>query len=208
MLVLHNRQFVISIQELCPGPAWASVDIAPSFKRSYNMQLRLTHTNGAITLGHQLGDHSGRFVKIEWPYLYTDAAAMLAVFFGADASSGAISSSPALLAKALKLPISARQLRWGGMNWFPHSRVQGVRRLFRDQRLHIPTLTVERRPEQTLTAMPSVEDARLALASDLVNTAHGLARRSNKIHVSLTAGIDSRTVFAAFLSAGVKFDAY
>jgi hypothetical protein len=208
MLTLHNRQFVISKQEVCPGPDWTSVDIAPSFKLSHNISLRLTRTNGTITLGHQVGDHSGRFVKIEWPYLYADAAAMLAVYFGADASSGAISSSPALLAKSLKLPISARQLRWGGMNWFPHSRVQGVRRLFRDQRLHIPTLTVERRPEQTLTVMPSIENARLTLASDLVSTAHGLARRSNKINVSLTAGIDSRTVFAAFLSAGVKFDAF
>jgi hypothetical protein len=208
MLALHNRQFVISKQEVFPGPDWASVNIAPTFKLSHNTSLRLTHTNGAITLGDQLGDHSGRFVKIEWPHLYTDAAAMLAVYFGADASSAAISSSPALLAKALKLPISARQLRLGGMNWFPHSRVQGARRLFRDQRLHIPTLRVERRPEQTLTAMPSVEDARFALASDLINTARDLARRSNKIYVSLTAGMDSRTVFAAFLSAGIKFDAY
>ena len=207
-LTLHNRQFVISKQEVCPGPDWAYVDIAPSFKLSYQTNLRLTHTKGTITLGHQLGEYSGRFVKIEWPYLYTDAAAMLAVYYGADPSSAAISSSPALLAKALKLPISARQLRWGGMSWFPHCRVQGARRLFRDQRLHIPTLTVERRPEQALTAWPSVEAARLALATDLTNTAHDLARRSNKIYVSLTAGLDSRTVFAAFLSAGIKFDAY
>src|SRR6516165_520687 len=113
-LTLHNRQFVISKQEVCPGPDWAYVDIAPSFKLSYQTNLRLTHTKGTITLGHQLGAYSGRFVKIEWPYLYTDAAAMLAVYYGADPSSAAISSSPALLAKALKLPISTRQLRWGG----------------------------------------------------------------------------------------------
>jgi hypothetical protein len=222
---LHQRQFIIATHEILHAKGWQSLKLSDEFILSFQSALRIesvpNRDRKILLLGEryaiaELPSHekltelcSGRFAIIEWPYIYGDATNLLSIFYSAASGEPIISSSPALLAVYGSFGQSERKLHWGGINWFPGpgSRVNLGRKLLRDQRLHIPSLQVEHFP-RTIEPCDSFEAARESLATSLVALAQQISGRSQTVYLALTAGRDSRTLAAAFLAAGLRFETF
>jgi hypothetical protein len=221
-IAVHRRQFVISKETVALDQDWRSVLLSNEFHLSYHNDLRVRSETvadrrfivigDAFSCGHDGAQHdlshgrSGRFAWIEWPYLYQDSSALLPIYY-ADAPSGPlITSSLALAAKLAGADVIRRAIKWGAMNWTPppDSFVAGVRKLLRDQRLFIPSASVEFE-DRAIRPAASFDEAKTLLASDLTNASRSVGESSETVYLALTAGLDSRTLLSSLLAAGVKF---
>lgn len=221
-IALHKRQFCIARSRYEFGPDWCHIALPEGFVLSYQADLalrRIRNETGETTILGQCfssvsgsmerGDLAGRFAILNWPYLQTDAAGLMALYYGGSELQPFVTSSPALaarLAEADQLPI---QLKWRiGINWIPSpgSRVAGVARLMRDQMLEIPRLAVEFLPRD-VTPSDSVPEAGHLLIAGLIHVFKQIEETHDKVYLALTAGLDSRTLFAALLAGGIKFEA-
>ena len=221
-IVLHRRQFCIARSRYEFGPDWRCLDLPDGFILSYQTDLsiqRIRNGTGETTIlgrcfssvpqSMERCDLAGRFAILNWPYVQTDAAGLMSLYYGGDALRPFVTSSPALaahLAEADHLPI---ELKWKiGLNWIPTpgSRVAGVARLMRDQMLEIPHLAVEFFPRDVIPS-DSVEQAAHILSSGLIHVLRQVEESHGKVYLALTAGLDSRTLFGALLAADVKFEA-
>ncbi len=131
---------------------------------------------------------AGRWVLITGDDLRPDACGMLGVFH----SAGWASSSPALLEGKREPPLSREA---GAMNWYPPPRSGkvGVARLLPSQVLDLRTGRVVHQPLLTTPSGPP---------EDRLITA--LGRLSGPLWLPLTGGLDSRTLLAASVAAGVE----
>ena len=132
--------------------------------------------DGRDDLSHEL---SGRFTWIDWPYLYTDASALLPVYYTGHLDEPLITSSVALAAKLADAAVSRRSIRWGGLNWTPPpgSSVSNLGKLLRDQRLYIPSAAVEF-VDRSIRPAASFDQAKQRLASDLTTISRSVGKRS------------------------------
>ena len=154
-------------------------------------------------------DLAVRFAILNWPDLQTDAAGLMALYYGGTRHQPFVTSSPALAAQLGATARSRIQLKWKvGLNWIPSpgSRAVGVARLLRDQTLNIPGLAVAfcARP---VTPLCSVAESEHMLASGLAHVFQQISKSHGKIYLALTAGLDSRTLFAVLLTSGIRFEA-
>jgi hypothetical protein len=226
-LAVHRRQFVIAKEPVLVNQDWRSLILSNEFHLSHQADLpvRIVERSarrlviigqtfagedgdGRDDLSHDLSHAlSGRFTWIDWPYLYTDASALLPVYYTDHRAEPLITSSVALAAKLANAAVSRRPIRWGGLNWTPppRSSVPNLGKLLRDQRLHIPSATVEF-VDRAIRPAASFDQAKQRLASDLTAISRAVGKSSGTIYLALTAGLDSRTLLSALLAAGVRFE--
>jgi hypothetical protein len=156
---------------------------------------------------------AGRFVTLRWPDLTPDAAALLGLHHGAHAGRRVVASSPALAAFALHGAARAPDLgltldHRSHLNYvpMPGAPYAGLRKLLHDQALDLAAFAVRHRPSPILR-LGSHDAALVALAGGLVRFAEELKRRTlGKVYLPLTAGLDSRTIAAAFAAVGLDFE--
>ena len=210
----HRRQFVISRQKF-EMEGWKHYNLENelflSFQEDLLFNVRLPQRT--VVLGLELLDGcSGRYVKIDGTTLRGDALGLLPVYYGFGPSGPVVSSSPALIGL---LTESERDIRGiegtsiinGWFTWIPlpSSPFPGIQRLFADQSIDLVTLKVSA-VEKRITASGDIDHGTERLAGYLVDFARALP--DARIAVALTAGLDSRLIFAAFLASGVKFETF
>jgi hypothetical protein len=160
------------------------------------------------------GRGAGRYATIEWPLVAPDAGALLALHYGVREGRAAVSSSARLAAEALdgtpRRIEGAAPLRCGtAFNYIPAPGTPyvGVHKLFHDQAFRLTDCSVTHRASP-IAPLASYDAALGALAGELVRFAEELgARTRGKVWLPLTAGLDSRTLAAAFLAADLPFEA-
>ena len=222
-LRLHRRQFVVARAPVAVDETWRSRDLPGGWVLSHQQDLELAAAGDPdrpdIVLGNRYcadgpdDRGAGRFVRLRWPLLTTDPAALLAAHVGRLDGALAVSSSPALAMLALTGEIPPHDVTEaldprGAINYLPApgTRWRAVRRLFADQAVDLAAGEV-RHADHGIRPLASFEAARDLAADELVRFARELADRvPGTIFLPLTAGLDSRTLAAAFLAAGIRFE--
>jgi hypothetical protein len=220
---VHKRQFCITRSRQQFGPDWSHIELPDGFILSHQADLHIqrirSDTGETLIIGQAFssvpgssarGDLAGRFAILDWPSLQTDAAGLMALYYGGAEHRPFVTSSPALAARLQGAEdLVSIQLKWKvGLNWIPSpgSKVTGVTRLMRDQALQVPTLAVEFFPRPVIP-LSSFEEARHVLTSGLTHVLSQVGKSHAKVYLALTGGLDSRTLFAALLVNGIKFEA-
>jgi hypothetical protein len=142
-----------------------------------------------------------------------DASGLLGLFYTWDSSGRlVVTSSLALMQKLIpSCEPYRRKLAWHGMSWFPlpNSRLQGVKKLLPDQVLDLEKQIVRRVRRHSIRPLPSNDAdaaARLVLES-LILIWEQITSRFSKVNLALTAGLDTRTLLASAMAAGVRIQA-
>jgi len=152
---------------------------------------------------------AGRWLLAGADSLHVDAAALLGCFYGEDEQGRTwASSSSALLASLV--PAGAtdpRTLRYErGLSWFPppRSRFARIRRVLPSQVLEMSSGNVRPRPLMP-EIVPSIglDQGLELLRRSLVTTIRQLPRGDQPLWMSLSAGGDSRLIFAMAHCAGI-----
>lgn len=155
----------------------------------------------------------GRFVLLRWPEILPDAGALLALHYGSRGLRRAVASCPRLAALALEgrprdPDLDAQIKHRSPINYIPMPATPflGLRRLFHDQKIDLSTFAVLHRPSP-IRRLPSYAAALSGLGDALCAFADALkARVQGRIFLPLTAGLDSRTLAAAFVARGIPFE--
>ena len=156
---------------------------------------------------------AGRFAVLKWPLVLPDAGALLALYWGARGDRRVVASSPRLAAQVLDgtprpLPGGAPLRHSSAFNYIPGpgAPFAGLRRLFHDQALDLAAFAVRHNPSP-IRPLGSYGAALGTLAEELVGFAAALRGSvRGKVYLPLTAGLDSRTLAAAFVAAGLPFE--
>lgn len=218
----HRRQFVIARGAVAPDETWAATPLADGWVLSHQADLALEldardPARPRAVLGHRLratsGRGAGRFVRLDWPCVTTDPAALLGVFHGRVGDAVALGSSPGLVMLALTGEVPPFDVadpldHRGAINFVPApgSRWRPVRRLHCDQAFDLAAGAVAH-AGHGIRPLGGFSVAVETAAEELVGFARELAARTpGRIVLPLTAGLDSRTVAAAFLAAGIRFE--
>jgi hypothetical protein len=204
-MILHNRQFIISKQIYDFGD-WRYKKLENDLYLSYHKNLSITeHPDfSEIYVGERLLDgESGRYVIISDNKVYGHAASLLGIYYGICNNGPLIGSSPALLSKISGQQRNSRKLSWGPLNWFPSpgSPLSGFSRLLPDQKLTLSNLELTQRKISLNTHSGSE-----ILSDYFLRFMHSLD--DGRLMLALTAGLDSRTLLAALIASGQKFETY
>lgn len=149
----------------------------------------------------------GQFVAITPTEVFSDAGSLKQAFF--DRSTKTVASSLRLLAHQGARPVSPELLHgsrpdwyWGPRTSFPH-----IDFLLPSQRLDLRSFQPVFRDLPKPAGISSASAAE-KLGTELSQTFVGLANAGHSIQLAMTGGIDSRTLFAAAIMAGVPFETY
>ncbi len=172
-----------------------------------------------LVLGHRYcvdpatGRGSGRYAALDWPLLRNDPVGLLALFHTGAGEDLVVASHPALALQCslgtvppydITDPLEHRH----PINFIPApaTRWRAVRRTFCDQAIDLDAAAVVH-ADHGIRPMPSFAAARDAIAEELCRFAEEARRRiPGTVFLPLTAGLDSRTVAAAFLATGLPFE--
>ncbi|MDI6402104.1 hypothetical protein QLX67_08865 [Balneolaceae bacterium ANBcel3] len=151
----------------------------------------------------------GRYVVIRFPWLSLDAIGSMGVFYATEESDIICGSSNSLLSHVTRKPLSGRSLKNELMNWdpLPMSRVSGFSKMFVDQELNLINTSTRVVPRKRNYINQTI-DLSKKLADEILKTACLYKDIKRPIYLPLTAGHDSRTIFAAFIKAEVPFKTY
>ena len=155
---------------------------------------------------------TGRWVLVTQTQLITDAAGLMSVFYHTEENGYVISSSLALMADALGLPVE-RSVPTTGLTWqlLPRTLVPAVKALLCTQQITFKEsgLSVESAMWMQDRRSFSTEEKCKAVADMLTNAAKNIYAFSDQpLMLALTGGKDSRVTMAALLHAAVPFEAY
>lgn len=207
----HRRQFIITTCE-----RHAALENLPTFRTRqldaglflhHDEELIITDDGDRIILGRMLREGDGRYATIRSGWLSLDATGSLAVHYFPDGEV-ICSSSPILLQKfsgrAIRTPNRDSSFNWVAA---PDGPTEGSFRLFSDQSFNL--LTRETHVIKRLRSGPrSLEENAAFLAFEATDIARELGKLGKPLYVALTAGQDSRTIFAALVNAKVSFKAF
>jgi hypothetical protein len=221
---LFRRQFVLARHKFAFDETWRHADWRDGWILSHQADLAVhrqpaSGSDADIVLGYRLchdpttGRGAGRYVALAWPQVRTDPAALLGVFYAERDGQMAISSSPELAAHALygehqpadvALELEHRRM----INYIPAPgcRWSTVRRLLPDQAIDLASGQILA-AGSGIQPLPSFDAAVDAMSAALCAFATELQSRiPGRVYLPLSAGLDSRTLAAAFLAAGLPFD--
>jgi hypothetical protein len=155
---------------------------------------------------------AGRWVVICDGVVLGDFCNSLGLFYLQQGDEFVISSSLAVLHRLYpNRRLVPRRFNRRGMNWWPPptTRMEGVRKLLPDQTIDLRARAVRYAPKCRLVPGPPLDTPTVGalLLDALQRVWKHLAREFQRIQLTLTGGFDSRTLMAAGLSAGVRFDA-
>lgn len=219
-----TKEFLITDTNFKAGPGWSFVELREGWRIYFQTDVR-HEQRFALSGGsyHLIGDAycfdedarsgSGRYVLLDWPYVATDAVALLGLYYGQKNGRRAISSSPALAAEVINgapagpdvtVPLRHRS----AINYIPMPGCgyAGLRKLFHDQKLDLRSFTVASNPSR-IAPLDSYGQAVSVLAEQLCCFALELRKRiPGTIYLPLTAGVDSRSIAAALLATDTDFE--
>ncbi len=222
---LHARQFVIARQPVAVDGTWTAQALPDGWILSHQAGLAVEVLNPdpaapEILLGHRYcldpatGRGAGRYVHIAWPHVMPDPVGLLTLCAAGEGPGMVLSSSPALAMQALTGAIPPYDVtepleHRGAMNYLPMpmTRWHAVRRLFCDQKADLATGRIAHFPHG-IAPLADAGTARGVVRDELVRFATELKSRiPGTVFLPLTAGLDSRTLAASFLAAGLPFEA-
>ena len=139
--------------------------------------------------------------------VFSDAGSLMQAFF--DPSSKSVASSLRLLTNAGDKAVRPELLHGSRPDWYwgPRTTFPLIDYLLPSQRLDLETF----RPKFRQLPQPSTLPERAtvgALEQTLSESLVRLAATGQPIRLAMTGGIDSRTLFAAALKAGIDFETY
>ena len=149
----------------------------------------------------------GQYVVITASEVFSDAGSLMQAFF--DPSAKIVASSLRLLTNAGDKSIPPELLHGSRPDWYwgPRTTFPWINYLLPSQRLDLKTFTPKFRQLPRPSNL-SQGDAAKALRQSLSDSFVQLAANGRPIRLAMTGGIDSRTLFAAALDAGIEFETY
>lgn len=155
---------------------------------------------------------AGRFALLKWPEIFSDVGVLQSLYHGARGALQVVASCPEVAARALGgLPplIGAAPLdHRSPFNYIPApgAPYQGLRKLLHDQKIDLAEFRVSHHLSP-IGRLASHEAALGVLVDELRQFTEELrARIPGTVYLPLTAGLDSRTIAAAFLACGLPFE--
>lgn len=221
----HSKQWFIGSSAILEEPIdvnnFVKIQLINGLSLYHDCDLdvyRYSDNKEILVLGIALGDHrsperlfqsAGRFVVIEDGILTLDATGSMGVFYYEKPGTILCTSSQSLLADLFGEDLQGRDLKGARMNWdpVPLARINGMKRLMIGQALDLNRNEVVSVSQQ-ITGDLTFEQAKIQLSDELIQTADKLKSIKQPIYLAMTGGLDSRTVFAALIRAGVKFKAF
>lgn len=197
---VHNEYVDI----LLVGYAWQTINDQPS---PAEMVKNISTEEEKYNILKSEPDWFGRYVLIIDGTIYTDAAALMSVYY----SKLYISSSAAFIG-ATKEGIKQFYSEPGRiMNWMPGpmTHYEGVYRLLPSQKLSVYTRKVSKREfykNEKKEEKIAIEEIVSRCQTGIKNMAQTFS--NSHIAIPLTGGYDSRSVFALSKSAGIEFSAF
>jgi hypothetical protein len=216
------RQFVCGLLGDFSLPGWRTIPLPDGWRLHHHPDAPVEILSSdphapVIRIGRAFdldaaGEGAGRYALLAWPEIRTDAGALLGLHYGAREGRRVVSSSAALAAQALGGHVRAPDLTGlehrSHINYvpMPGAPFLGLRKLLHDQKLDLPGFRVLHRPSP-IRRLASYDAALDALVGALLGFARDLkARTLGTVYLPLTAGLDSRTLAAAFLAAELPFE--
>lgn len=216
-IVVHRRQFAISREHAHLPARWRRVTLPGGYTLSHEPELAVTPIDETVGVGLLIGEAygfgtdaaCGRFASIAGTRVATDAAGLLALFYRIDTAGVVITSSPAVAKDFFGASPARRDLPRQGINWHPSpgSPMVGWGRLMADQRIDLAEGRLEDAPK-SLAPQADENDAVVRLAEVLRSATVQIAARHHRVLIPLTAGLDSRTLFAAAIASNIKFETF
>ena len=213
-------QFVFNQDERPPFPDWVSRPVqsytlhtSPSTQiRTFPNQNREVLVIGVIAAAeNEAVDRencpAGQFVAITGSEVFSDAGSLKQAFF--ERATGSVASSPRLLGPPGAKAISPELLHGSRPDWYwgPRTSFPNVDFLLPSQWLDLHAFTPRFRALPKPSKRAPADPAKL-LERELSKSFKELASSGNPIRLAMTGGIDSRTLFAAALRAGIEFETY
>src|SRR6185503_346982 len=213
-------QFVLNQDDRPPFPAWVSRSIGrytlhvhPDTKvhefASSNGQVLVI---GSIVAAphEEIEKHScppGQFVAITPSEVFSDAGSLKQTFFDRDTKT--VASSPRLLERLGVKAVSPELLHGSRPDWYwgPRTSFREIDFLLPSQWLELDSFTPKFRTLPQASESSALEPAKM-LEGELGKSFQLLRRAGHPIRLAMTGGIDSRTLFAAAIKAGVEFETY
>ena len=213
-------QFVLNQHDRPPFPAWVSrsvgrytLHVHPDTKvREFASSNGQVLVIGSIVAAphEEIEKHScppGQFVAISASEVFSDAGSLKQAFFDRDTKT--VASSPRLLERPAVKPVSPELLHGSRPDWYwgPRTSFREIDFLLPSQRLDLDSFTPKFRTLPQASERLTLEPAKV-LEDELGKSFRLLASAGQPIRLAMTGGIDSRTLFAAAIKAGVEFETY
>lgn len=149
----------------------------------------------------------GQYVVITASEVFSDAGSLMQAFF--NRSTRTVASSLRLLTAPGDKAVAPELLHGSRPDWYwgPRTTFPDIDYLLPSQRLDLQTFTPKFRKLPQPSTLPHAATAN-ALEQALCESFLRLAASGQPILLAMTGGLDSRTLFAAALSAGVEFETY
>ena len=220
MRQLHARQFAVTSSESPPVRFYTTLELAPDRYLHHDPALHLVRTADEVFIGDLplFGDDTtladarkagGRWALV-WPVAKQSAMALLSLYWAGSGDELVVSSSSSLLAQIVGATRTDLRVSDYRPNWIsaPSSGYEGVRRLIRDQMIDMRSGEVAADPSNQLRPSGDSIDERAATLEQSLRSQLRQASRLGNLKLALTAGYDSRTLFAAALAENLEFETY
>lgn len=149
----------------------------------------------------------GQYVAITPSQVFSDAGSLMQAFF--DRSTNTVASSLRLFEPEGRRSVSPELLHGSRPDWYwgPRTSMSGIDFLLPSQLLDLRAFTpaFRRLPQAGVEVAGAPAEI---LQRQLSHSFKRFASTGDQICLAMTGGIDSRTLFAAALAAGVEFETY
>lgn len=213
------NQFVLDLDDRPPFDHWVSTSVGSHTLHTHPRSKihKLPGPDGDVLVvgtilaqnGEQLSAEScppGQFVAITPTEVFSDAGSLMQAFF--DRATNTVASSLRLTGGGAKA-VSPELLHGSRPDWYwgPRTSMSSVDFLLPSQRLDLATFTPKYRTLPQPSSSPEADPAAI-LECQLCQSFEDLASAGHPVCLAMTGGIDSRTLFAAAIKAGIEFETY
>lgn len=211
-------QFVLSQDERPPFADWVSRSVGTyTLHTSPATQVREFQNGEVLVIGviaaadgakvDKASCPAGQFVAITPTEVFCDAGSLKQAFF--DRASNTVASSPRLIGLPAAKAVIPELLHGSRPDWYwgPRTSFPNIDFLLPSQSLDLETFLPKFRVLPKPSGDAPANPAKM-LERELAKSLKQLAGSGNPIRLAMTGGIDSRTLFATALNAGIEFETY